>query len=332
MDKILTSNAIVDLTETDSTELKKMAYLIYADPSEEPVQFCKESKEWCHFLPIHIQKRLSSFIYSKGTSKTGFLLIRGCPEEIILPNTPPDNTHKIGETTRLARIQSLFMHVMGEMVAYEAEGYGRLFQDVVPTKQMATDQTSLGSHKELEIHTEQAFSHLKPDILSLACLRGDHAALTYILPVQSILENMDSKEIEMLRDPLWITGVDLSFKLNGNDFIEGDIRGPMAILSGTEEDPVLTFDQDLMRGITEDAEQLKRKIVDIYYRYRISHNLKPGEIIFIDNRRAVHGRSAFFPRYNGKDRFLIRSFATLDYEKTAYARAGAGRMIQAMYS
>ena len=59
------------------------------------------------------------------------------------------------------------------MVSYEAEGNGRLFQDMVPNKELALSQTSLGSKKELELHTEQAFSEMRPDYLSLACLKGD---------------------------------------------------------------------------------------------------------------------------------------------------------------
>ena len=34
---------------------------------------------------------------------------------------------------------------------------------------MENNQTSVGSTIELEVHTEQAFSRLKPDLLSLGC-------------------------------------------------------------------------------------------------------------------------------------------------------------------
>jgi L-asparagine oxygenase len=220
------------------------------------------------------------------------------------------------------------------MIAYEAEGYGLLFQDVIPDKLMANNQTSIGSNTELEIHTEQAFSKLRPDFLSLACLRGDKNALTYILPMQAILDNLSKEEIELLKKPNWYTGVDLSFKLNGHEFIEGDIRGPMPILNknSTTGELELIFDQDLMLGIDAKSNELIKKIVDIYYKHRIHHNLKPGEIIIIDNRFAVHGRSPFFPEYDGKDRFLVRCFATLDYNKSKHARIDGARTVAAIYS
>jgi hypothetical protein len=185
---------------------------------------------------------------------------------------------------------------------------------------------------ELEIHTEQAFSKLRPDILSLSCLRGDPNAFTHIFPVQFIIDNMDERELGLLRQPLWITSVDMSFKLNNYDFIDGDVRGPFPILYGNEDDPKLLFDQDLMTGINEQANVLLTKIVDIYYATKLKHNLKPGEIIFIDNHRAVHGRSSFSPKYNGRDRFLIRCFISFHYEKFQYARIEGTRTYAAIYS
>jgi L-asparagine oxygenase len=246
--------------------------------------------------------------------------------------TPYNNNQKIGETTNLAKIQGILISTIGELVSYEAEGYGKLFQDIIPMKSMEKKQMSLSSGTELEIHTEQAFSKLRPDILSLACIRGDPDAFTYILPVKSIIKNLSHSEIELLRKPLWTTSVDLSFKLCGQEFIEGDVRGPMPIISGPEDDPRLLFDQDLMRGITEEAHQMIAKIVGIYYTHRIRHNLIPGQIIFIDNNRAVHGRSPFSPKYDGADRFLVRCFATFDYKKSAHARNSGSRMIHAIYS
>ena len=260
----------------------------------------------------------------------------------MIPSTPPDNSHKIGEQTLLARIQSILLHSMGEILSYEAEGYGRLFQDIVPNEKMKNKQTSLGSNQELEIHTEQAFSLLRPDILSLACLRGDVNAFTYILPVQTILENITHDEQELLWKPLWKIGVDLSFQMDDTLHCSSDfemrylsnnkLRGPIPILYGSKTDPYLVFDQDLMLGITEEANRLIQKIITIYYEKRICHNLLPGEIIFIDNLRAVHGRSSFYPKYDGYDRFLIRCFAVFDYERTKYARKENSRMIQRLYS
>jgi len=324
------NNFVLELDNYEIETLLNFANLLTTiSPSEDPDFFCTMSKKLSRCLHHRIINKLMHF--AKHGSETGFLLIKTIPVDLDnLPETPPSNNYKIGENTKLAKIQSMILNVFSELISYEAEGYGRLFQDIVPNQSMAKHQTSLGSNTELEIHTEQAFSKLRPDILSLACLRGDIQALTYVLPVKHIIDNMSKEENELLRKPLWKTGVDLSFKLHGYDFLEGDVRGPLSIIHGEISDPQLIFDQDLMTGITDESEKIIQKIVDIYYKHRISHNLSPGEIILIDNRRAVHGRSPFFPNFDGKDRFLTRCFSTLDYKKSEHARSG--RVITAIYS
>jgi L-asparagine oxygenase len=325
------SKSLLRLQEDEINVLIELAERITADPSEEPELFCKQCALSSADVPNRVRDAMLDFVM-KG-SDTGYLLFQRIPlDEFKVENTPETNGFKIGEKTILAKIQAILINIIGEMIAYEAEGDGRLFQDIVPSKKMAKDQTSLGSNTELEIHTEQAFSNLKPDILSLSCLRGDPGALTYILPVQKIINNLSEEDTALLYLPLWKTGVDMSFKLNGHEFIEGDVRGPLPILQGNKIDPILTFDQDLMSGVDETSESMIGKIVNVYYSQRLSHNLTPGEIIFIDNRRAVHGRSPFFPKYDGADRFLVRCFAVFDYEKSKHARLHGGRMVSAIYS
>ena len=191
------SSHIIELTNDEKYIFIDLALKINATPSDNPELFCIQSKKYSKYIPERIQGFLIKFA-KEGTEK-GFLLIKNvCFEqsESQLPKTPDNNNNKIGESTLLARVQSILINVIAEMISYEAEGHGRLFQDVVPVKKMENEQTSVGSNTELEIHTEQAFSKLRPDILSLACIRGDKMAQTYILPVKYILEDMDDKERE----------------------------------------------------------------------------------------------------------------------------------------
>jgi L-asparagine oxygenase len=316
----------IRFTQEESEIMRDLASRIKNSPSLNPEEFCKEAKKLSEIIPHRIREHFGEFA-EKG-SRNGYLLIQTGIKNNIL--TPVNNTLKAGENTELAKIQAILIHSISEMIAYEAEGFGYLFQDIVPVKSMSHEQTSIGSNTELEIHTEQAFSKLRPDILCLSCLRGDPNAFTYILPVYKIIDQMTTKEKELLREQLWKIGVDLSFKLHGKEFAEGEIRGPIPIIYGDKNDPYLTFDQDLMFSFNETGEYLIKKIENIYYKDRFQHNLRPGEIILIDNRRAVHGRSPFFPKYDGNDRFLVRCFSTFDYKKSAYARNG--RIVTAIYS
>jgi L-asparagine oxygenase len=317
---------IIDLLPEEKIELCDYARKIIISPSLYPDTFCAQSSEFYRFS---ILKNRISFSWD-------YLFFRNFPTEC--NKKTPENIHQyIGETSILARIQAVLLSYLGgEIISYEAEGDGHLFQDIIPVKNMEKQQTSIGSNIELEIHTEQAFSYYRPDFLSLACLRSDPEALTYILPVDVLLAYLSTDEIAVLQQPLWKIGVDLSFRLRGETFIEGEIRGPIPILSldprsdSDQEEFFLCFDQDLMTGINEEAQEMIPKIVQIYYNHRIAVCLKPGDILILDNRKVVHGRSTFSPKYDGTDRFLVRCFATLDFPKSESVRRG--RMILAKYS
>jgi L-asparagine oxygenase len=315
-------------------EIQKIQYLvnaINACPFDAPHQFCDESKKLSNFLPKRIKQTLVDF--HKHTRETGCMMISNIP--LVEAETNINTNTLFDPPMQLYKTQSLFVNAIPytEMLSYEAEGGGKLFQNIFPKKSMANEQTSLGS-TELEIHSEQAFSKVRPDILSLACLRGDSNAMTYILPVNTILGNMDKEEIELLKSPLWNFGVDLSFKINNEDFIDGYKRGPYPIITGVPEYPLLRFDQDLISGITDRANALVKKIIDIYYKHRITYNLKPGEMLLIDNHRAVHGRSQFYPKYDGNDRFLTRCFGMYRYRYQIYEHMFKPntRMVGANYS
>jgi L-asparagine oxygenase len=333
---------VVTLEPLECEQLLALADELTVSPTESPELFCRQAHRAARRAPDRLVELLADFA-AKGTA-SGTMLIDRIPPEALsgaprfggpageLPPTPPDNRQHLGEGTHLARVQAIVNHICGHMLAYAAEGYGRLFQDMVPNRALAQSQTSLGSRVELELHTEQAFSRLRPDVLSLACLRGHPDAHTFVLPAHALLAQMNVFERKLLRQPLWMTGVDGSFRQNGHEFIEGDERGPLAIVEGDEEDPTIVFDQDLMRGLTSEAHSLIERVVEVYRAERRSVVLAPGQILLVDNVRAVHGRSPFTPHFDGRDRFIIRSFAVRDLVRTRYARPGNGRTIAAEYS
>lgn len=219
-----------------------------------------------------------------------------------VPETPTTNDCNVGATTEMCRHQEEIVKKFAPLVAYKEECNGAMFQDIVPVKSLAKLQTSTSSDQPLEIHTEQAFSDERPTFISLACLRGDSNAVTYVLPLETLLKHLSAEDIEYMKKPMWVCRVDTSFLIGGAKNV---LHGPMPILRESS----IVFDQDLMSGIVPKADFLIRKIVDIYEQYRTSIVLEAGDVLVLDNRIFLHGRSKFTPRYDGTDRFLIRCFA-----------------------
>lgn len=120
--------------------------------------------------------------------------------------------------------------------------------------------------------------------------------------------------------------------MSGNAALCGEERGPFAILSGDESDPSVLFDQTFMRGVTPAARRVHASVVAAYHDARHATVLQPGDGLFVDNARCVHGRSSFTPAGDGLDRWLVRSFVVRDLVAGRAARPGGGRIVAAASS
>ncbi|WP_369228235.1 transposase [Streptomyces sp. R39] len=65
-----------------------------------------------------------------------------------------------------------------------------------------------------------------------------------------------------------------------------------------------------------------RYLVDNGIKWRAM--LQPGEPAFVDNRLSVHGRTTFEARYDGRDRWLHRTFVHLDNRRNRRHRGEDG--------
>jgi L-asparagine oxygenase len=319
----------IELLPSEAEVLAILAAYMTADPVRDPEGFCREARRAAEKMPRRITELLWDF--GRWGTRSGSLTISGIPVGRV-PQTPLDNRDCLAAAGVAARVQAMFNETLGHMVAYEAEGGGRIFQDMAPSPLAARLQTSLSSEVELEVHTEQAFSELRPDYLSLACLREDLAAQTYLFTARDLAARCDERLGALLRRPLWTTEVDESFRTGGIAFEHGDRRGPMPILSGAADDPFIVFDQDLMRGADRAAQDALRQVIALYLEHRKAVVLRTAQVMIIDNHRTVHGRSPFAARFDGTDRFVARSFVITDLTRTRHAREADSRVIAGRFS
>ena len=70
---------------------------------------------------------------------------------------------------------------------------------------------------------------------------------------------------------------------------------------------VLVYDELLMRGTNECAQTALAELHRVVKMVTQTVVLGDGDLLVIDNDRAVHGRTPFVPRYDGTDRWLKRA-------------------------
>ncbi len=213
----------------------------------------------------------------------------------------------------------------GEPVGYRQEGRGALLHELVPTQQDARRQTSLSSDVELLMHIETAFHLHRPEAVVLSCLRGDPngEAQTLVSSVPRALAQLSLTDITVLSEARYRTSVDESFG-GGRE----RLSLPFAVLRGSTYDPLVTFDLDLLVAGDDTAARALARLNEAVLAERVGVALRAREVLVVANRHAVHGRTPFTARFDGTDRWLLRSMVVGQLPSTEFRR---GRIISTRY-
>ncbi|MFI6846763.1 TauD/TfdA family dioxygenase [Kitasatospora sp. NBC_00085] len=271
-------------------------------------------------LPVRLIEALRGLRQDAGVA--GILSITGLPvDESALPDTPTvkDSVQRIPAVPSAAAM--LLAQQLGEVIAYRDEKHGALVQDVVPVRSLAGSQSNAGS-VPLELHNENAFHPYRPDLVGLLCLRADRdgRAGTLVSSIREALPLLDDEDLAVLNSPRFVTEAPPSFG-------SGDATAPHPVLGGNVRDPDIRVDFNATTALDDEAAGAMERLGTVLTKVSSSLTLAPGELVFIDNRLVVHGRSDFTPRYDGRDRWLHRVYVHLDSRRSAAHRNGRGPVL-----
>jgi len=271
-----------------------------------------------HRFPVALRHTISEFRGDSGPFAS--LVIRGFAELCqSSQGTPTLQSTGQQEPALPSALLSALAYGLGSPIAYEAEKHGALVHNVAPIRGLEAFMGNAGSKQTLEFHVENAFHTARPDHISLLCIRPDHdkqARLT-VGSITLALRIIDETTIAALFRDAFITAPPPSF---GNQSRPSQTH---AVLKGAHDDPDLTVDfaattsndPACQRALTTLRTALESTVVGL--------TLDSGDLAIVDNRRAVHGRSPFTPRYDGKDRWLQRIYSVVDNRKVRpFQRAG----------
>lgn len=272
-----------------------------ADPAGKGEVFLRQARLAGDSLPSRLRRTLDAF--ARDGNRDGLLLLRGLP------------TARNAAEACLALAGSR----LGDMVGYAQEQNGALFHDVLPEISQEREQSAAGSKVRLALHTERCFHPYLPGHVLLFCLRPDpgRKARTEVASVRRMMPLLPARYLPTLFEPVFRTGIDYSFGNLATEKANGPV---LSVLYGDRADPGLRYDLDLMVGLTAQARLALEAVKRAANRVRVGIRLAAGDLLVIDNRRAVHGRSAFEARYDGRDRWLKRAYLVSDLSAVADRR------------
>lgn len=272
---------------------------------------------WEEF-PASVRCSLRNFRRDSGPE--GSILFRGLPVGTEpLPPTPNtaasvQRTPSVGSAVLLS-----FASGLGDPAAFLPEKGGSLVQDVVPVPGKEDFQGNAGSVL-LNFHNENAFHPHRPDFILLLCLRSDPAREAGLRTacVRTVLGLLSASARTALESPEFVTEPPPSF--GGAD---GDDE-PHPVVFGDRDDPDLRVDLSATAPLSDRAAEALSELKGHFASTAQTLYLESGDLAIVDNRVAVHGRTAFRPAYDGNDRWLQRTFAFADLRRSRAWRAGDG--------
>ena len=269
-----------------------------------------------------------------------YLLLSDAFECTNLPMTPQD-WGPIPDIPATRAAQAAVVLVAGacgmETVSYGAENAGALFVNLVTLP--GTGALQEKSQARMKGHTDAATFPFRgtrdpnfpriapaPDVVFLVGLRNVDSVPTVVMPLPSILQRLSSEDVRVLKEPNMILSAQRTF-VKGTQAALGETHvldgasvlhdGPEGVWVRYTHSQSLPFDEDDMTVV--DA---KKTFEAACLSVAEQVVLKPGDLLLVNNRKALHGRSTVGPEVGGESRWLIRSYG-LDCRQLADDQRGS---------
>jgi hypothetical protein len=279
--------------------------------SVEDAGFLDNVSTYAQELPRQLRAFLNTF---RLKEPSGVCLISGYPvDDAKIGKTP---SHWRNKPDSSMTEEEIFLHLcgalLGDAVAWAHQRDGLVCQDLVPIEGHENKMLGSGSDLELVWHTEDASYSYRGDYIGLICLRNHDAVPTTFASIDRA--QLDSDQVEILFEPHFVFRPDPSHSAES----EG-VKVP--VLSGDPDSPYVRFDPYCMeQPETEEARSAMDYLIRVIGENLTGVALRPGECLFIDNYKAVHGRSSFKAKFDGRDRWLKRINIARDLRKSRAVR------------
>lgn len=329
--------------EISPEELRQMTQLAREVASDfetvEDEPFLEQAAVYAQELPRGLRSEMNRF---RLREPAGLCLVRGLPvDDGRIGPTPAHWRAKPRPSPTLREDVMFFLlaSLLGDPIGWATQQEGYVMHDILPIKGHEQEQLGSGSETLLTWHTEDAFHPYRTDYIVLMCLRNpDGVETTYasmddvrldpelvrVLFQERFTIRPDESHLARNRGPLWRDfGAPEALVRRSCTRIDEMNERPekLAVLFGDPAAPYVRLDPYFMEppGDEEAARALDALVAALEERIT-GVALRPGDVLFIDNFRAVHGRKPFRARHDGTDRWLRRLNVTRDLRKSRESR------------
>lgn len=329
----------IDLDAADRSALHTLATSVLAEyGSVSAPELFDDLPSLAHRLPRSLVKALQHF---RASEEAPALVVRGVPVDDDRIGPTPQDWRDVPRDTE-AEVHAMSMLLasahLGDVFGWSTLQDGRLVHDVLPMPGHEDSQSGHGT-VELAWHTEDGFHPFRCDYLMLLGLRNHDAVPTVVASVDDV--ELTAEQRALLSEPRFLIRPDTLQLKNAQKLsvdsgmahpihVMEDDPEPCAVLFGHPEQPYLRIDPEFMSALPGDVEAAKA--LDVLcrelHRNLVEVPLRAGDLLVVDNFKAVHGRNPFKARFDGTDRWLKKVVVTRDLRKSrAHRRTARERVL-----
>lgn len=308
--------------------------------SVEDPMFLRNAALIVHEFPRRVRMFLNDFrLFEYAPS---VCVISGFPIDDVGIGPTPEHWKTKGNQGPITEAEMLFVlfgSLLGDPIGWATQQDGHLLHEVLPIKSEEHEQISTGSEQVIWWHNEDAFHPYRGDYVGLLCLRNPDGIATTFTSMDRV--HLSARHLEILFEPRFVIRPDASHHTrngsphhqpennhhylvrNAYDQIGELSRNPpkLPILFGSRLAPYIRIDPYFMdKPDDAEAQCALNSLIRAVDACLTEIVLQPGDCLFVDNYRAVHGRKSFTARYDGTDRWLKRINITRDLRKSRAAR------------
>lgn len=272
------------------------------------------------FLAKDIEVNVDGFLLSSPA-----IHLRGVFDTSMLPATPEGFAPiPVSKSTLAARASVIAVHaLLGlETIAYGSENNGHLFVNLVTLRgeglfadkskdKMSghTDAVSFPFAGEQDPNYPRVSA--SPDFVTLAGLRNPDQVPTTVMPLAAILDQLEERHIDELLQKQFLVRSQLTFRKGTREIIGKEhTLAEASILRRVSDETWVRFSHksvgadESQTAALEAIAAFKAACPDV----AIPTVIEPGDILLLNNRRALHGRGAPSGEVGGESRWILRTY------------------------
>jgi hypothetical protein len=201
------------------------------------------------------------------------------------------------------------------LCSYCCENDGKLFVHLVPTQ--GESESALKSRGAMRGHTDAMalpfpgelsdfidVAH-SPDLVILVGLRNPNSVSTNIAPLSSIMRKLTNSTIASLQENWYDFKPQSSFEMS-SEYVH---RQKPVLCRDQNDGYMIRFSHSRVVSEANDvASHALTNLKDAVEKSFVGIEVQAGDVLFVNNRTALHGRSEVGPFSNGPRRWLLRSY------------------------